>query len=412
MGGKSGDSQTQTSEPWAAQKPYLEGGFQQAADLYNLGPQLPALSNNTTDAWNMIQNRAKAGSELSTLGNTALRVQVGNGAGTSALSGFAQGGNPFQQALANQTVGGNPGAATYAGLQGRNFGTDAIAGKLDSFAGNATGSNPAINMLAGSAGGGYLNANPYLDNQYNAASNALTRSFRDATMPGIQGGFARAGRFGSGMQVAQEEAAQRALGESLGDLGANMYGQNYAQERQNQLAAQNSIGGLYQGGQGLQLNALNALSGRDLQGAGINLQAANVADQAYNADRNRQFQGLQAAAQQQLGAGQQIYTNQLQGIGMAPTIAAADYADASALLGTGQQQESYLNAANEAPWAHLARLQGAVSGNYGGTATTTKPSSSSPLGMIGGLGLLAASMFTGGATAPAGLSLLASSAGR
>lgn len=377
---KGGDTQTQTSEPWSKQKPYLEGGFQQAADLYNLGPQLPALSNNTTDAWNMIQNRAKTGSELATLGNTALRVQVGNGAGTEALTNFAQGKN----------AGGNPGAATYAGLQGRNFGTDAIAGKLDSFAGNATGSNPAINMLAGSAGGGYLNANPYLDNQYNAASNALTRSFRDATMPGIQGGFARAGRFGSGMQVAQEEAAQRALGESLGDLGANMYGQNYAQERQNQLAAQNSIGGLYQGGQGLQLNALNALSGRDLQGAGINLQAANAADQAFNADKARQMQ-----------AAQQIYTNQLQGIGMSPTIAAADYADASAMLGTGQQQESYLNAANEAPWAHLARLQGAVSGNYGGTATTTKPSSGSPLGMIGGLGLLGASMFTGGAASPA-----------
>lgn len=388
---KGGDSQTQTSEPWAQQKPYLEGGFQQAADLYNMGPQLPALSNNTVDAWTAIQNRAKSGSELANLGNTALRVQVGNGAGTEALTNYAQGKN----------MGGNPGAATYSALQGRDFGSDAIAGKLDAFAGNATGSNPAINMLAGTAGGGYLNANPYIDSQYNAASNALTRNFRDATMPGIQGGFARAGRFGSGMQVAQEEAAQRALGESLGDLGANMYGQNYAQERQNMLAAQNSIGGLHQGGQGLQLNALNALSGRDLTGAGINLQAANAADQAWNADKARQMQ-----------AAQQIYTNQLQGIGMSPTIAAADYADASALLGTGQQQESYLNAANEAPWAHLARLQGAVSGNYGGTATTTKPSSGSPLGMIGGLGLLAASMFTGGATAPAGIGMLANSVGR
>lgn len=64
--------------------------------------------------------------------------------------------------------------------------------------------------------GQFLNANPYMDEVVN-------RSVQ-AGMPGITGGFAKAGRFGGGaMANAYQDMAQR--------TAANLYGQNYQQER-------------------------------------------------------------------------------------------------------------------------------------------------------------------------------------
>jgi len=76
---------------------------------------------------------------------------------------------------------------------------------------------------------------------------------------------------------------------------------------------------------------------------------------------------------------------QMQAVGMAPQL--ADF-DANRFLQAGQIQR-------QLPWDQLAKYQGAVSGNYGGTSTT--PIYSNPASGILGGALLASSLFGGGA---------------
>ena len=84
--------------------------------------------------------------------------------------------------------------------------------------------NPATDMMMGTARGDYLSSgNPYL-------SAALQPAIDQ-----IQGQFSKAGRSGSGYNVG-----------SMTQALAPVYAQNYATERQNQMAAQQAIGNLAQ----------------------------------------------------------------------------------------------------------------------------------------------------------------------
>jgi len=65
-------------------------------------------------------------------------------------------------------------------------------------------------------GGGYLNSNPYLDEAVNKAQ----RSSANTT----QSAFASSGRYGSG-------AMGNAIGRASGEIGSQMYGNNYERER-------------------------------------------------------------------------------------------------------------------------------------------------------------------------------------
>jgi hypothetical protein len=70
------------------------------------------------------------------------------------------------------------------------------------------------------------------------------QQFRDATEPGIQAEFARAGSFGGSAQNQAEGMAQQNLGDTLQNLATNIYGGNYEQERQNQIRQQGLLPGL------------------------------------------------------------------------------------------------------------------------------------------------------------------------
>lgn len=76
--------------------------------------------------------------------------------------------------------------------------------------------------LADTLSGNYLNANPSLDATFNRAA--------DQFKPRIDSMFSGAGRYGSG-------AHQGVMQEGLGNLATDIYGQNYANERRNQLGA-------------------------------------------------------------------------------------------------------------------------------------------------------------------------------
>lgn len=86
--------------------------------------------------------------------------------------------------------------------------------------------------------GDYLNSNPYLDAMYNNAASAVTRNYSEAVAPSIAANFGLSGRSGSNMAFANAmDTSRDTLSRNLGGMAANIYGGNYANERQNQMQA-------------------------------------------------------------------------------------------------------------------------------------------------------------------------------
>ena len=184
MGSKGGD-QTTISEPWIGQQPYLQQGFGQA--LTNLqtppnfypGATYVPFSQQTEHGLGMLQNTAY--------------------------------GTPVTQGLSNYV-------------------TDTLGG------GGGFG-------LQDTASGQYLNANPHLDQMFGEASRAVTDQFNESVMPGINATFGQGGQTGSELHALTTGRAAGDLSDSLAGMAANIYGGNYMQERQNQLAAQQGLMG-------------------------------------------------------------------------------------------------------------------------------------------------------------------------
>ncbi len=96
--------------------------------------------------------------------------------------------------------------------------------------------------------GGFLDpsTNPWLKGTFDAASNDVTRAYRTATDPSTAGGFASAGRYGSGALNQARSQNQQNLGDQLGSLASTIYGGNYQAERGRQLQQTNLAPGLMQ----------------------------------------------------------------------------------------------------------------------------------------------------------------------
>ncbi len=105
---------------------------------------------------------------------------------------------------------------------------------------------PTLANVEATQSGRYLlpQSNPYLEQTYNAAAAPVVQQFRDATEPGIQAEFARAGSFGGSAQNQAESIAQQNLGNTLQNLATNIYGGNYEAERQNQIRQEGLVPGL------------------------------------------------------------------------------------------------------------------------------------------------------------------------
>ena len=90
---------------------------------------------------------------------------------------------------------------------------------------------------ANTLGGQYLDpaSNPWLSKTYDAAASDMTRNYSQAVVPGINSTFSLNGRYGSGAHQTAMGDAGRTLNSGLTNLGTQIYGQNYGQERQNQM---------------------------------------------------------------------------------------------------------------------------------------------------------------------------------
>lgn len=90
---------------------------------------------------------------------------------------------------------------------------------------------------ANTLGGQYLDpsSNPWLSKTYDAAASDMSRNYSNSVVPGINSTFSMNGRYGSGAHQNAMGDAGRTLNSGLSNLGTQIYGQNYGQERGNQM---------------------------------------------------------------------------------------------------------------------------------------------------------------------------------
>jgi hypothetical protein len=104
----------------------------------------------------------------------------------------------------------------------------------------------SLGQIGQTAAGGFLQGNPYQQAMLAAATRPLTQQYGEQIVPGIASLFSRAGRYGSGAMERALGGATEAYGRALGDVSANIVGQDYARERGLQQQAQLSQAALAQ----------------------------------------------------------------------------------------------------------------------------------------------------------------------
>lgn len=300
---------TQTTEPWSEQKPFLIKGLQRAEDWYKSdtpsyypGNTVAPLSAETSRVGDMLNAK--------TAFNATLLPGV-----MSEVAGQAGG----------SYLGKNPGDSYYSGF--------------------ASGSNPVSNLNMRTAGGAYLNSNPFLDAMYNSSARSLLTNYGDA-MRDTQSAFSRAGRYGNDEAMFNAENRNlETLLRGLGDMGANIYGTNYANERALQEQAMGREGNLrLAGAEGLSTN--------------------------FNNERG----------------------NMLKAASLMPDLIGASYIGSDKMQDYGKYKDEYgqdvLNADisrfdynQNLPLEKLKQFMGLIQGDYGGTTTSKTKQTSGGFGL-------------------------------
>ena len=418
-----GQTTTTTVNPTQqAQLPFLQGGWGAAEELYRqpynyYGGQTLATPNFwlPTGYNELAAAGANAGTMMPQMMSDLGYLTAGGGGmqnspAAPGLSAIGYGGNPFLTQVGAFTSGlselGNQAAA------------NPYSGMLAGIAGEAAGPNDAMDALRKTSSGAYLNSNPYLDQMFGSASDAVTRAYQTATAPQTASNFAGAGRYGSGAYANSVSQNQQDLGSSLGNLSANIYGGNYQAERARQDAASQSLGALIAQNLGLRGSLTNAAGSQYLQG----LQQA-ASDMAAAGGLDIQALGAQQNALNTMQGGYQAgNANQLAALGLAPSMMQAQYAPAQAMIQAGQgltgleQQvlsdaEKRFYGMQQAPWTNLNQYMNAIGQPTTGSGSVTQPYfQNQAANLLGGAtgalglynGLNSAGLFGSAASAPAG----------
>ncbi len=96
----------------------------------------------------------------------------------------------------------------------------------------------ALSGLGQTAGGSFLNANPYQQQMMEAATRPLTQQFSNQVLPGIASLYSKSGRYGSGAMSNALGQSTEAYGRALGDVTGTIASQQYQTERGLQQQAQ------------------------------------------------------------------------------------------------------------------------------------------------------------------------------
>lgn len=143
--------------------------------------------------------------------------------------------------------------------------TQNALGRIENYGMNNPQLNQANNYFSNVIGGGMLNSNPYLDQMYGNAADAVTRQFNESVLPGVSAKYGMSGRTGSGLFQNAVGSAYDALGRNLSGMASNLYGQNYANERAMQQEAARFMPNMAQANFGAMSNVLDAGQIRDQQ---------------------------------------------------------------------------------------------------------------------------------------------------
>jgi hypothetical protein len=311
-------TQTQNNDPWSGQQPYLLQGFGAAQNLLNQSPPQ--------------QQNPVAG--LTDAQQAALQGIIGQAQGGSPVTGA---GTDFGASLLNGSYFNNPGNSYFNSLAGSNLGVNGPGSStLNSI---ANGGGPGGSTLQNFANGGYFS---------NGYSDDTAKSIMAQVIPQV------AASFNQGNSINNPQAARSAAEGVTAALAPVEY-QNYQQQEQ---LAQNAANSLRSTGlSAASTQGANALAGGNLQAAGA--------------------QGLS-------GNFQDTLAKMVQGLALAPSTQALSYGDLNQLFNAGQAQQTQAqneqsgqaatyNFSQMSPYQQLQSYMQAISGNYGGTQTSTKP---------------------------------------
>lgn len=363
-GGGGNQDVTQTTEPWSGAQPYLLDMYKQASNLYNQG--------------------GPAYYPESTVTPFSPQSQLGMGMMEKLALGGSQYQQPLDQLYAQLMKGSanNPGLNYLQGFSNATVNPRQIKRAQVGFApqvqvGNGL-TDPTRQALNQTQAGAYLNSNPYLDQTYNRASNAVTRQFNESVLPGVNSTFSLAGRTGSGVHQNAVNQASEQLGTTLSDLGNQVYGGNYQQERDRMLQASNALGGFDTQAQGYGLqassqNAQNALS--------RNINQANLAQDAsrFNATNDMNAQQFNQGFRLDMGNAlngmyQQGINNQVSGASLGQNMMGNEWDNISRLMGVGgmvedkagqylQDNKNRFDYYQQRPYQNMNQLTSWISGN-------------------------------------------------
>lgn len=114
---------------------------------------------------------------------------------------------------------------------------------LNQYRGLAGGPQPgigaAMEQSRATLAGDYLNpaSNPYLAAMSDAIGRQTTRQYQEGIAPSLQAQFANSGRTGSGLYANAMDSSRDTLARGLYEGNANLYGNNYQNERNRQMNA-------------------------------------------------------------------------------------------------------------------------------------------------------------------------------
>lgn len=205
--------------------------------------------------------------------------------------------------------------------------------------------------------GGFLSpeSNPYLQSNLDTGLKSITDAYRYATAPSTAAQFARSGSFGGSAHQQTQGMQQFEMGRNLTDFANQFLGDNFARERQNQLAAISGERGQYAQERANQLGALG--------------QERGYTQSALEAERGRQYgtqeNALQRALQGALderGGWRSMLDNQLtrgmqasegelgrgvQAQSLVPDLMQSTYQDADVLRSLGSEYRNFTDAQNQ-----------------------------------------------------------------
>lgn len=347
-----GGNTTQQTEPWSGARPYLRNVYGRADDLYQNQPMTPFGGLSVDDR--MAQATSILGGEP---GQVAGQFGIDpNTLRNSIVSGVAAP-SPEQMQAQQAALGLASGGIGPMFGQATDVVSDAMLGggrqgeAADYYRGTLEGSTAPVGLLESSVQGDFLGGNPHLDAMYAAASRPIMEQFRAEILPGINSSFESVGRSGSpAHQFSIGDRAAGALGRSLTDMSANIYGSDYMRERALQQASASQLAGI-------QGNAAGGMAGL----GGQQIQTALSAPALYQAQR----------------------AAELGNIGLLEGVGGQDQALAAALAG---QASGTYGSINQEPWNRLGMYSNMISGLPSSSMTgMTTPYHTNPMaGAMGG----------------------------